>query len=339
MQSENSILTIINDTMYNKNMKKFLLSSFIVMINLPAFADNTQDVIHRAEQILEAARITCSGISDEIAKVANISKVNTAVTSVGTVASGGALTAGIKKSQEEEEIEELIIELCDMGGCDAGAVRTLSVSQKYEVIQKLSEISNLQKEIQVKTNKSKNLGNWRTGLMAGTIGTNLTSAILSGINMNQSDLIQHVSACNEMIKSVSDIDAELKTVGINPNEYPVVKKLSNVHTWCNNIEIQDIEKIEKRMKGVMGTSIAGTVIGAVGVGTSVAANSNHYMDVSNKVKLSEQDKKKENALNTTANVMAGANITTGVVETGLNISLITLSQKLIKQAELCEELL
>ena len=89
----------------------------------------------------------------------------------------------------------------------------------------------------------------------------------------------------------------------------------------------------------MGTSIAGTAIGAVGVGTSAAANSDKYMNVKNKAALSESEKQKEHALNTTANVMAGANIATGVVETGLNISLITLTKKLIEQAQRCEVVL
>ena len=49
------------------------------------------DVVRNAEQIYEATRIACSGVSDEIGRVANISKANTAVTAVGTVAAGGAL--------------------------------------------------------------------------------------------------------------------------------------------------------------------------------------------------------------------------------------------------------
>lgn len=307
------------------------------IISLPVFAANeNDDLIFRAEQIFDAVSITCSGISDEIAKVANISKANTAVTSVGTVAAGGALIAGIKKSQEEEEIDRLIEEMCKNGGCTPDGVESMDNETFFaKVIQPMAQIAELQERI----NKSKKLGNWRTGLMAGTIGTNLTSAILSGVNINQSDLIQHISACNEAIKSITTIETELKISGINPNENPVIKKLSDVNTWCNRIDVSDVEKIEKRMKGVLGTSVAGTVIGAVGVGTSAAANSDKYMDVSNKVKLSEQDKQKEKALNTTANVMSGANVATGLVETGLNISLITLTKKLIKQAEICEELL
>ena len=87
----------------------------------------------------------------------------------------------------------------------------------------------------------------------------------------------------------------------------------------------------------MGTSIAGAAIGAVGVGTSAAANSGKYMD--NKINMSEEDRKKEKALNTTANVMAGANVATGAVETGLNISLITLTKKLMESAGRCEDIL
>ena len=315
-------------------MKKLLLI-FLTFVPMMSVADES-DIVRNAEQIFEATRIACSGISDEIGKVANISKANTSVTVVGTVAAGGALAAGIAKSQD---IEKLIDELCAMGGCDANTIRTMSTSQKYDIMQKLAEISDLQEEIKKKADKSKKLGNWRTGLMAGTIGTNLASAIMSGLNTNQSDLIQHISACNDMVKVVANAELELQAAGIGPMHSPVAKKISNIKTWCSQINIDDIEKIEKRMKAVMGTSIAGTAIGVVGVGTSAAANSDKYMDTAKKVRLSEEDKAKEHALNTTANVMSGANTVAGAVETGLNISLITLTKKLMEQAGRCEEVL
>ena len=315
-------------------MKK-LLVLFLCAFPFVSFAD-TEELIANAEQLYDATRLMCAGISDEISKVSNISKVNTAVTAAGTVAAGGALYAGIKKSQEEEEIEALIEEMCAKGGCDPDKVEAMDDATFFEtVIEPYARIAELQEKIE----QSKKLGNWRTGLLAGTIGTNLASAIISGINTNQSDLIQHISACNEMVKRVPEISTQLNIAGVNPMEHDVVNKLRNVSTWCNKIDTHDIEKIENRMKGVMGTSIAGTVIGAVGVGTSAAANSDKYMDLENKVKLSEEDKKKEHALNTTANVMAGANVATGAVETGLNISLISLTKKLIASAERCEETL
>lgn len=305
------------------------------MVPFASIAD-VSETIKNAEQAYEATQIVCSGISDEIAKVSNISKVNTAVTAAGTVAAGGALVAGIQKSQEEKEIEALIDKICEAGGCSAEGVQAMSDENFFNnVMAPMAEIAELQEKIE----NSKKLGNWRTGLMAGTVGTNLASAIISGLNTDQSDLIQHISACNEMVSVIPDIEMKLRIDGVNPMEYPIVNKLRSVSTWCNKINTDDVEKIEKRMKGVMGTSIAGTVFGAVGVGTSAAANSDKYMDVSNKINLSEQDKKKEHALNTTANVMAGANVATGAVETGLNISLITLTKKLIESAGRCEEVL
>ena len=93
------------------------------------------------------------------------------------------------------------------------------------------------------------------------------------------------------------------------------------------------------MKGVLGTSVVGGVIGVVGVGTSAAANSDKYTTAENRLKMTDEDRNTVHALNTTANVMAGANIATGAVETGLNISLITLTKKLMQQASRCEEVL
>ena len=245
----------------------FLISLFIPMVTL---ADENYEKIRNAEEVFEATRIVCSGISDEISKVSNISKANTAVTAVGTAAATGALVAGIQKSYEEERIEELVQSICENNGCTAEGVSSMTDEQfLLNVLHPMAEIAELQSRIE----KSKNLGNWRTGLMAGTIGTNLASAIMSGINIDQSELIQHITACNEMVQTIPGVIHELTKSGIGPMHHPVVKQLNNVSTWCNKIDIQDIEKIENRMKGVMGTSIAGTAIGIVGVGTSAAANS------------------------------------------------------------------
>ena len=239
-------------------------------------------------------------------------------------------------SKEEQEIDDLIDSICRAGGCSAASVRAMSNAEFFNtVVKPLARISELQQKI----DHSKRLGKWRTGLLAGTIGTNLASAIISGVNANQSELIQQIEACNEMVKSVKEVSGQLKAAGVSPMENPIVKKLDNVKTWCAQIDTNDVEKIEKRMKGVMGTSIAGVVIGGVGTAASAKANSDTYMDMKNKMGLTEQEKAKEKSLNTTANVMAGANVATGLVETGLNISLIKLTKDLMATAERCEEVL
>jgi len=313
-----------------------ILSLFVASTSFGA----TSDLIQSAEELFEATKIVCSGVSDEISKVSNVSKVNTVVTSVGTVAAGGALAAGIMKSKEEKEIEELVDNICRAGGCDADTVRNMPLDQFYnDVVKNMARIAELQKKI----DRSKKLGNWRTGLMAGTIGTNLASAIMAEVNKNQSDLIQHIETCNEMVKSVGEVSAQLQAAGVNPVEAPIVKKLNNVKTWCSQINVGDVEKIEKRMKGVMGTSIAGVVIGGVGTAVSAKANSDKYTDAQNRAAFTNEENKAElqkgKNLNTTANIMAGANVATGLVETGLNISLIKLTKNLMGQAERCEEVL
>ncbi len=307
------------------------LSILLTLAPFSAFADDA--LVLRANELYESASVVCSGISDEIADVSKISKINTAVSAVGTVAAGGALAAGIAKSQEDKEIDQLIEEMCAAGGCDADSVSAMSDEDFLTtVIFPMAQIVELQEKI----DRSKKLGNWRTGLMAGTIGTNVASAILSGLNIDQSDLMQHIDACNQMVGALAAMRDELRAAGVNPFENPVMSHIDGVTTWCAKIDMNDVEKIEGRMKGVMGTSIAGGVIGVVGTATSVAANSDKYTDVSSKISLTDADKKKEKNLNTTANIMAGANIVTGGVEVGLNISLISLTKKLIQQAELCE---
>jgi hypothetical protein len=316
-------------------MKKYILL-LIFTICTPAFAASEDELIKNAEEVYEATKIVCSGISDEIGRIANISTVNTVITGAGTAAATGALVTGIKKSAEEEEIEKLIQDMCDKGGCDAETIDKMSDEDFFNtVIKNFSKIADLRD----KNNKSKKLGNWRTGLMAGTIGTNLASAIISGRNTDQSELIQQITACNDMTKAISNVGHELKTAGITAINSPIAKKLDNIKTWCNQIDVADIEKIENRMKGVLGTSIAGGAIGVAGTATSAIANSDKYTDLNNKNSYLESERKKEKKLNTATNIMAGANIATGAAGTVLNVSLITLAKKLIKNAQRCEEIL
>lgn len=314
-------------------MHKYL---FIILGCLfTSFAHGADKPVITAEDIFNATKTVCSGISDEIAQVAKISKINTAVTAAGTAVAGGALAVGIKKSDEEERIDEIISEMCNDGGCTPEGVAAMSDEEFWnKVVQPMGQIVELQKHIE----NSKKLGNWRTGLMAGTIGTNVASAIISGLNKDQSELVQHITACNNAVKTAQDTYKQIQNNTETTLDINIISKLDDVNTWCGNINTEDIEKIEKRMTGVMGTSIAGGVIGVVGTATSAAANADKYTEQTKRVRLDQKETETKNALNTTANVMAGANTATGLVETGLNISLITLTKRLIAQAERCEEI-
>jgi hypothetical protein len=328
----------------------FLLSGAV--IGNPACAVQVSDVtggntadelIKNAEDVYNAMRVVCSGVSDEIARVANVAKVNTTISGVGTVAAAGALAVGIKKAATDEEIEEMISVFCSgNNNCQNSGDDPDYYNKVIKGLADVAEKAGLADDVDEVKNKItqvKNLGNWRTGLMAGTVGTNLATAILSSRNMNQSELIQQISACNDMVQQAGDIVMALKAAGVNPFENSVVGKLDDAKTWCNQIEIADVEKIEKRMKASLGTSVAGGVIGVAGTATSVAANSDKYTAVEQRVQLSEADRQKVKNLNVAANIMSGAGVVTGVTGTVLNVSLISLAKKLMNMAERCEEVL
>ena len=301
-------------------------------------------LIGEAIELLDSTRVACGGISDELSHISGISVANTAVSGVGTVAAGGALAAGVKKSKTDKEIAEILARMCENDRCDPDRVENMSDAEFAEQVlphliaaieqayaDELSVLRDQQKE---KTQQSIKLGNWRTALLAGTTATNITSAILAGLNRNQSDLIQHITVCNTLTGQLRDKMSQLQQAGVSPLDNPIFSDASQTIDTCGGINIADIEKIERRMTAVMGTSVAGATIGAVGTGVSAAANSKKIREDN-----SDPGQKKEVNLNKTANIMAGANIATGAVETGLNISLITLTKKLIKNAQACENVL
>ena len=311
------------------------------------YADDTGVALSDVYDVYQAVGQFCGGISDRISSVSGIAKVNTGIGAVGTVAAGGALYSGIKKSQTDKEIENLSEKICKIGGCDPNKVEAMSDEEFFETVfpllvemmdlgeeEKITEVMSLRAEQDAKIAKSKRLGNWRSGLLAGTLGTNVASAIVAGLNKNQSDLIQQVSACNESVAKLRDVYGTALAQGINPLENPVMETFSKTLNRCGALQVSDVEKIEKRMNVVMGTAIGGAVIGAVGTGTSIAANTDKVRNDN-----SESGKKKENTLNTVSNVAAGANVATGLVETGFNISLITLTKKLMNTAQECEDTL
>ncbi|MBO5696395.1 MAG: hypothetical protein J6S06_02695, partial [Alphaproteobacteria bacterium] len=91
--------------------------------------------------------------------------------------------------------------------------------------------------------------------------------------------------------------------------------------------VADVDKIENREKWVLGSSVVGGTAAVVGVATSATAIADAVRD----------DKQKAKNLNTTANVMAGVSTVGSGVAAGFNVSIVTLTKKMIGQAERCEQ--
>ena len=307
--------------------KIFLFAAILNICSFHCFGTVTdENITQMAESYYSAVKSACSGISDSVSKISGVAKSNTVVNSIGTVASGGALAMGIAKERVDSDIEKLMEDLCEIGGCDAEKITNMTDEEIPHLAETLAKIKKLNDDIEREQKQSKKLGNWRTGLMAGNVVTNVVSAVLAGVNKDKSELIQQIQACNQAVKGSADIKRKLQQAGINPIDNPIVGKLNTISSWCGNLDVSNVEKIEKQMGAVMGVSIAGAAVGAAGVATSAAANSDN-----------ENDNKK--SLNTAANVLSGVGVATGVVGVGLNISMINTAKSIIKQSEGCEEVL
>ncbi|MCQ2574962.1 MAG: hypothetical protein MJ156_02580, partial [Alphaproteobacteria bacterium] len=124
----------------------------------------------------------CAEIDDNLHELKVLAGVNTAVTAVGTATGTGAIATGFVKQKTDKEIEELeklLAELERLSNEYTGTEPTNADKQAflkefesgYE--EALKDKATTQKQIEELTGKSKKLGNWRTGLLAGNTATNI----------------------------------------------------------------------------------------------------------------------------------------------------------------------
>ncbi|MDE6250221.1 MAG: hypothetical protein K2M34_01120, partial [Alphaproteobacteria bacterium] len=153
-----------------KQILGFLSILTIVGITIDAHADEGLDsAIHNAQQ-------QCIGFADEFNHLKTMAGINTAVTGVGTAAGIGAAAVGFSKAEIDKQLDALSRELCGAGYCDPKNIENMSDEDFFNnvlpTMEQMAELVELQ-------NKSKNLGNWRTGLLAGSTATNIAGAIIA----------------------------------------------------------------------------------------------------------------------------------------------------------------
>lgn len=310
----------------------------------------TDDALDEMYDVYDAVRTFCGGLSAELSELSGISIANTVVTGVGTAAAGGALATGIAKANTDKKVsdmsQQIAEKICQNGGCNADSIESMTDQEFADRILPLlvlgaqnvnpDAVSALTMKLEQDRAiaKSKRLGNWRTGLLAGNTATNIASAVMAGLNRDQSELIMRVTACNQAVQKLKDANQAAIAAGVNPIDSPYMQGFSETIYKCGTLNVADVEKIEKQMTVVMGTGIAGGVVGAVGIGTSAAANTDKIRNDN-----TDAGKKKEKTLNTVANVASGTNVVIGAVGTGFNISLINLTKKMMRAAQQCEETL
>jgi hypothetical protein len=315
---------------------KFLIFISILLIN-PLYADDFDIALNNARQ-------NCSGISDELNHMKTMAGINTAVTGVGTLAGGGAIATGLVKVGVDKKAEAAEIKLTRLREIEAGGNFTESVPDNFMndfstyFEQNRNTLAAEQKKLQDEkddlTGKSKNLGNWRTGLMAGSTATNVAGAIIAGNNKVDKDLQTKINDCRSAVKILSNAKMQARMDG--NTDTSKLSKADNIVYECGKFDFVDVSKINNRAKGAMISSIAGAAAGAAGTVTSVIANADKTRNDNN---ADGSDSAKEKNLNTASNVLAIGTTAASAAATIFNATQIGAIKRASEVADKCDGVL
>lgn len=270
------------------------------------------------------AQQQCIGFSDEFNHLKTMAGINTAVTGVGTAAGIGATAVGFSKAEIDKKLDALSRELCGAGYCDPKTIENMSDEDFFNKVlptmEQMAELVELQ-------NKSKNLGNWRTGLMAGSAATNIAGAIIAGNNKIKTDMRGAIDDCIAAIDALQD--ARMQEHISNPKTD--LSAADKIISACGQWKYVDLSKINNRANGAMWSSVTGATLGTAGTVTSAIANSNGV-----RTDASEDGRKKEKNLNTASNVLAVGTSVASATATVFNATQISAIKQASNVADECE---
>ena len=276
-------------------MRRFLLFFMIFSAaNLDAIASDL-------EVVLRQTYVSCVGIDDMLGDMKKIAGINTAVTGVGTVAGAGSVIAGIKK---QNALFETLREI------ETNAENNFSGDDEFYVEHQVSF------KPELKSQKRKKLGNWRTGLLAVNTATNVVGAVISTKSINNVDLYDRIKDCTNSVDVLQGALIQARYENID------VVEANDIYNACSGYKYVDLSVVQKRAKGAQISSIVGGGVGAVGVVTSQIANS------------SGGDKEKE--LDTVSNVLAGGATVASGAATVFNAMQISAIKRIADVAQKCE---
>ena len=279
---------------------------------------------------VENVRTTCGNISAELTDMKKMAGITTAVTSVGTVAGGVALGTGIAKANVDKEIEEWERILQELAIEQEKAEIVFTVINIEDVEKSLAQNPvaklDLDNRLDKLNEKSKNLGNVRTGTMAAATVTNIAGAIMSGTNRVKGDLKQQIDECLASVKTLSNVRMQARIDG-SANDTELARAENIIHA-CDAWTTVDVSSINKRSTGATVSSGIGAGLGLAGTITSASANSDGVRD--------GDDKQREKNLNTAANVLAGGTTVASLSATIFNATQISAIKRAATVADECE---
>ena len=279
---------------------------------------------------IENVRTTCGNISAELSDMKKMAGITTAVTSVGTVAGGVALGTGIAKANVDKEIEEWERILQELAIEQEKAEIVFTVINIEDVEKSLAENPvtklDLDNHLDELNEKSKTLGNIRTGTLATSTVANIAGAVISGTNKVKGDLKQQIDECLASVKTLSNVRMQAR-IDSSANDIELARA-ENIIRACDAWTTVDVSSINKRSTGATVSSGIGAGLGLAGTITSTSANSK---DVRN-----GDDKQKEKNLNTAANILAGGTTAASLSATIFNATQISAIKRAATVADECE---
>lgn len=282
---------------------------------------------------LRATYTACVGIDDELAGLKKMAGINTAVTGVGTAAGAGATVTGIVKSQKDKEISEIEIKLEKLREIETENPQTGNETTDFDVFYRefensytniAQQLKDYQSEIDKLTQQSKKLGNWRTGLLAGSTVTNIAGATIAGTNRVGVGLNEQINTC---ISAVDALQQSMMQARLNGAD---ITEAQNIVDACGEYKYTDISKIDTRAKGAMISSIVGATTGLSGTVVSASANTQKTRNDN-----TGSGRQREKNLNTAANVLSGVTTAASATSTVFNATQISAIKKVAEVAEKC----
>ncbi len=303
-----------------------------------AFILGTMPVMADTQMLNDALRATysaCIGIDEGLSDLKKMAGINTAVTAVGTVTGVGATVVGVVKSAKDKKAEtlEAILKEIEEKSKNHQAMTDDEISvflSEFNLAYQSAATSeeDVESELEKTVKQSKTLGNWRTGLMAGSTATNVAGAIIAGTNRVDGDLETQIDRC---IQSVDNLRNAIMQARMDGTDITEAQSIANA---CGEFEYADLSKINKRAQGATISSGVGAATGLVGTITSASANSDKIRDDN-----SGTGKQREKNLNTASNILAGTTTVASATATAFNATQIKAIKQVAQIAANCTEVL
>ena len=307
--------------------------------------------IARLDVALQNTYRACVDIDENLHDLKVLAGVNTAVTAVGTGLGVGALVTGLTKAKLDKEIEQMLVDIKDLSNEYQGEEPTKEEQEEFIaeanvaldkldffgeeatkdadiILQQRAQLLQAEEEKTEKEKRSKNLGNWRTGLLAANTATNIAGAIIANKTVNKDDILGQVNACVEATQELGRAITAAKIQGAD------VTEARQIYDACSEFEYVDATPISKHGKGALISSSVGVGFGGVGTVVSGMANSDKIRDDN-----TETGKEKEQKLNTASNVLAAGATVASAAATIFNASQISAVKKLATVSKTCTEVL